>query len=348
MRTGVLLAAVLLAGCFESNPQPSPGGGGGGGFEHPEDDTGVGGGGMPGADTAPIGEVFDGAPDAWSAPADLGAADVPDVQDTLDVQDTNDVLTITDGTDAGTDSEVEDAAPEVVPWDCPAPLPPPACDPAGAVVTLSGNTQVFGPPYGHVKQGAITVLEFPGVTAITDDKGDFSIPFLPPCAAATLVIEAPGFTTTQTETFFTGQEGLEGIAIQVPAEDVFALLAGILGGIGGGDVCQLASTISVAGMTLENYIVPHGVPGATATVCPWPGPGHDPIYFEYISDALILPDPALTESSVDGGVIFKDLVPGTYTLHAHKEGTAFREVTITCLPGAFVNAGPPQGLHELD
>ncbi len=334
MRFAPVLVGLLLVGCLESNPQPSPSGKDSGGVQYPEEDTTIGGGRL--ADTAPSSEVNDGAPDAWNAPSDTGPTDA-----------TLDVLDVLDAFEVAETIEVAEVA-DVAAWDCPAPLPLPDCDPDGPLVTLSGNTQVFGPPYGHVKQAPITLLELPGLVAMTDDKGDFVIPDLPPCASATLVIESPGFATTQTETFFTGQAGLSGIAFQIPSAEVFDLLSGILGGIGGEDVCQLASTISVAEMSIENYLVPHGVPGATATVCPWPGPGHDPIYFEYISDALILPDPALTESSVDGGVIFKDLAPGVYTLRAHKEGTAFREVTITCLPGAFVNAGPPQGLHELD
>jgi hypothetical protein len=127
--------------------------------------------------------------------------------------------------------------------------------------------------------------------------------------------------------------------------DLVGLLEDILGEESDPAACHIATTVSVKEMSLENYLVPHGVPGATVTLCPHV---REPIYFAYISDALILPDPALTETSVDGGVVFLNVPPGDYVLRAQKAGTAFPAVRVRCDPGTFVNAAPPKGLHELD
>ncbi len=48
-----------------------------------------------------------------------------------------------------------------------------------------------------------------------------------------------------------------------------------------------------------------------------------PIYF----DAFVSPDPTLPATSVDGGVLFDNLAPGTYTLAASKAPFSYAPVT---------------------
>ncbi|MBI5478232.1 MAG: hypothetical protein HY906_05210 [Deltaproteobacteria bacterium] len=60
----------------------------------------------------------------------------------------------------------------------------------------------------------------------------------------------------------------------------------------------------------------------------------------------MLPDPYLTETTVDGGVLFVNVAPGTYRLDGHKEGSTFRPAWVWCRAGVFVNASPPHGIQE--
>jgi hypothetical protein len=87
----------------------------------------------------------------------------------------------------------------------------------------------------------------------------------------------------------------------------------------------------------------HGEAGATVTVEPALPPEHGPIYF----NAAVIPDPSLTETSEDGGVLFVDVPPGTYTLHAQKDGVIFEDTLMQCEAGVLVNASPPYGLQAL-
>lgn len=59
----------------------------------------------------------------------------------------------------------------------------------------------------------------------------------------------------------------------------------------------------------------------------------------------VLPTPGLAETSVDGGVVWTNVVPGEYVLTASKEGVEFEPVKIRCRAGVLVNAGPPRGLQ---
>jgi len=243
-----------------------------------------------------------------------------------------------------------DVAADLVPaWECAGvEVEYPPCDPDGPTVTVTGNVVIFGPPWGYVEYAPVTIVEMPGKVAMTDDYGDFEFTALPPCQDATFRVEQEGFVTTYTETFRTGTEPLDQVAFQAPTVELFELIATTIGGIPGPDKCNIGGTVSVKEMSLDNYLVPHGVDGTEVTLCPYPGEGHGPIYFEYITDALILPDISLTQSTVDGGYIFKGLEPGDYVLRAYKEEVEFRTVRVRCEAGRFINAAPPMGLHELD
>lgn len=63
---------------------------------------------------------------------------------------------------------------------------------------------------------------------------------------------------------------------------------------------------------------------------------------------MIFPDASLEATTVDGGVLFVNVTPGTYTLRAHKDGAVIREVEVGCRAGVLTNAAPPWGLQVLE
>jgi len=61
----------------------------------------------------------------------------------------------------------------------------------------------------------------------------------------------------------------------------------------------------------------------------------------------VIPDPSLTETSNDGGVIWTEVPHGSYTVKAHHPTKRFASFKATCKNGRIVNANPPQGLYQL-
>ena len=61
----------------------------------------------------------------------------------------------------------------------------------------------------------------------------------------------------------------------------------------------------------------------------------------------MIPDRSLTESSVDGGVLWLDVPAGVFRFSARSPSARFASFFATCKPGRLVNANPPQGLHQL-
>ena len=88
----------------------------------------------------------------------------------------------------------------------------------------------------------------------------------------------------------------------------------------------------------------HGEEGATVTIEPAIPVEQGPIYF----GSNVIPDPDLTETTDDGGVLFYNVPPGRYTLEANKKGVTFESVTMECRAGVLVNASPPYGLQALE
>ena len=84
----------------------------------------------------------------------------------------------------------------------------------------------------------------------------------------------------------------------------------------------------------------HGVAGATASTVP---ALPSPIYF----NESVIPDPSLTETSIDGGIIWTEVPSGNYTVTAQSPTTRFASFRATCRDGRIVNANPPWGLFEL-
>lgn len=217
---------------------------------------------------------------------------------------------------------------------------------AGRTTSVSGSAFNFGPTGGAVVGGEVTILELPDFVTHTDEGGGFALDGLPAGRDASFVLRAEGRPEIQTATFPLGVEPLDGVTFQSPDDTMVTLLSILVGAAPRADRCQLAATVTranpelVAGKT-------HGEPGATVTIDPPPAEADGPIYFNLVTWNVIWPDRRLAATSDDGGVLYVNVTPGTYRLRAHKEGVAFRDVTLTCRAGVVVNAAPPWGLQAL-
>ena len=102
----------------------------------------------------------------------------------------------------------------------------------GAAVVVSGDAFAFtlpGEDYGRIDGATISVLEQPSVSVTTDAEGHFELPELPPGSEATFVLQREGFPVAHTKTFTLPEAGPLGqVTFQVPDDELFALLAGVL------------------------------------------------------------------------------------------------------------------------
>src|SRR5213078_791283 len=78
----------------------------------------------------------------------------------------------------------------------------------------------------------------------------------------------------------------------------------------------LVTTVGKAWASMYSAQLPHGDPGAVVSISPAIGfpASLGPVYF----NADVAPDPTLTSTSVDGGVLFGNLADGSYTIGASK------------------------------
>lgn len=213
-------------------------------------------------------------------------------------------------------------------------------------VLVSGDAFAFtlpGSPYGLIDGATIRVLEAPEFMAVTDAMGHFELAGLPAGATATFTLEHPNHPPARTKTFTLPDGGaLEKVTFQIPDNALFAAMAAIVKIEIDPAACQMVSTVTRVGKSIYDAGA-HGEADATVTITPALPDGHGPIYF---GDDVI-PDPALTLTTTDGGVLFVNVPPGTYTLEAHKDGVNFEPTTMQCEAGVLVNASPPFGLQAL-
>lgn len=210
-----------------------------------------------------------------------------------------------------------------------------------ASVLVSGDAFAFGPGT-MIANAAIHVLELPELTTTSDAAGHFELE-LPAGVDATFVLDKAGYPRIYTKTFTLPDAGtLERVTFQVPDDATFAALATIVQIEPDPATCQLASTVTRVGKSLYDAGA-HGEAGATVTIEPALPSEHGPVYF----NASVIPQPSLTETSDDGGVLYTNVPPGTYVLRASKPGVEFVEVTIECDEGVLVNPSPPHGLQVL-
>jgi hypothetical protein len=124
------------------------------------------------------------------------------------------------------------------------------------------------------------------------------------------------------------------IAIQMPDELYLSvakgqLEAGLRQVIPGFTIQNLlVSTVGKSWASLYSFQLPHGDPGATVSMTPVPQNAYynlpsGPIYF----DETVTPNPFLAATTVDGGVLFDNLAPGTYSVTAAKAPYSYATAT---------------------
>lgn len=240
------------------------------------------------------------------------------------------------------------AAPSDPATDSPAETPDPTVDwvvGEGPLAPVEGRAFLFGPAGdASLEGGVVSVMEAPEWQVAVDAEGRFTFE-VPSGRPLSFVFEQEGFMPVQSGTIEVGTQGISQLGFQVPTlatADLMALAAELELDP---ERCQIATTVS------SEASPPYGgagvgEPGAVAQLEPEPGEdAAGPIYFDYISESFILPDPELTETTIDGGVLYGNVPLGEYRLRAEKEGVPFTEVKLRCRAGVLVNASPPHGIE---
>ncbi len=221
-------------------------------------------------------------------------------------------------------------------------------------VRISGTAYAFFDIDDRVPGAVVRVEEYPGISDPVAVDGSYEIE-VPDDANVTPYIEVPaGYRGIYLQTFHTAGEDLEHVNFQVVPSAIYAVLAALLGVPvdEGGQIeeCVIVSTFSIHeardATTFDpgfKDVYPHGLPGATATIDPVAGNTRGPIYF----NESIIPDPAETSSSVDGGVLWVEVPPGYYWMEPSHPTERLAPFLAHCEDGRLVNANPPWGFYEL-
>ncbi len=219
---------------------------------------------------------------------------------------------------------------------------------APAMVHLRGTAYEFNSVHTLLAGAIIRVAEFPQLRATVRADGTYDLA-VPDRARVTPYIQAAGHHTIYLQTFTTAGEDLANVNFQTPSTPIYGALVKLLGvsvdAHGDPVRCAIVSTFSTRNVRDLNYAGfiaygAHGVAGATASATP---ALPKPVYF----NADVIPDPAQTVSSKDGGVVWTGVPTGVYTITGHHPVSRFASFVATCRPGRVINANPPWGLHEL-
>lgn len=133
-----------------------------------------------------------------------------------------------------------------------------------------------------------------------------------------------------------GSKDIVDLAVQMPDElflyyskITFENTVSALTGISYNMSNIVVATIGKSWATIYDTRLPHGDPGAIASVKPsLSSPLQGPTYF----DETVTPNPTIKQTSADGGVMFNSLAAGTYTFSAAKAPYAYQEITFTIDP----------------
>lgn len=200
-----------------------------------------------------------------------------------------------------------------------------------------------------IKNAKITILENGQQVKLNDD-GQFGPILWPVGKPITMVIEKPGYRTTQSATMIVPKEGLStsfsNVSLQPLDLLAFALFTGAMGKQLDENKCHVATTITAYHKILGD--LPQGEKNATMILSP--ATEETAFYFGIFTDGPLknYPNPfihGLKQTSVDGGMVLANLTPRDepYTMTAYKPGVMFSQVQFICRKGMFINMSPPQG-----
>lgn len=221
-------------------------------------------------------------------------------------------------------------------------------DRSARTVHFRGTAYEFNNSDTRLAGATIRVAEFPNLRATVRRDGSYDL-VVPAHARITPYIVDAGYHTIYLQTFTTGGEDLANVNFQTPTQGIYQALAALLSvpldSDGNPSDCAIVSTFSTKNVRDLNFAGftaygAHGVAGATARGKP---ALPEPVYF----NASVIPDSSQKVSSVDGGVVWTRVPPGTFTITASHPSTRFASLVATCRKGRVVNASPPWGLHEL-
>jgi hypothetical protein len=169
------------------------------------------------------------------------------------------------------------------------------------------------------------------------------------------VYELAGYATTKSQVFEVGDSGITDLAVQFSTEAYYAAAKGQIeqqiGGLLGAPYTLtnvLVTTVGKSWASMYSPMLPHGDPGAVVAISPaiaFPT-SLGPVYF----NESVAPDPTLTSTSVDGGVLFGNLASGSYTITASKAPFTYSPLTFAIEDGiGLYVASPPhatQGTND--
>ena len=222
-------------------------------------------------------------------------------------------------------------------------------------VLISGTAYAFFDIDDRVPGAVVRIEEFPELSAPVQADGSYFIE-VPDNANVTPYIDTPdGYNDIHLQTFRTSGSNLEHVNFQVVPDLYYYGFAALLGvpldEQGRIEKCVIVSTFSIHeardATTFDpgfKDVYPHGLPGSTATITPLQGDTRGPIYFTFPG---ILPDPAQTASSEDGGVLWVEVPPGYYWLEPEHPSERLAPFLAHCENGRLINANPPWGFYEL-
>jgi hypothetical protein len=146
------------------------------------------------------------------------------------------------------------------------------------------------------------------------------------------VYELAGYATTKSQVFQIGDAGITDLAVQFPTAAYYAAAKGQIeqqiGALIGAPYTLanvLVTTVGKSWASMYNPELPHGDPGAVVSIdpaAPFPT-ALGPLYF----NADVSPDPTLSSTSVDGGVLFGNLSAGSYRVTASKAPFTYASLT---------------------
>lgn len=219
---------------------------------------------------------------------------------------------------------------------------------SSALRAMGGQARFFDVRMGMLQEvsgeGAEAfVLEDPTRHQTLPADGRFRFEGLPEGSEVTLAIRHPNFQPTLTATLTVGASDATDITFQVVTHTL-ANLAGLLLGVDPEDptLCEMATTVAAVTDHRWDLFAP-GEPGATVQVEPASDHGRKIIYF----DEHTVPNPRITETTTDGGVVLVGAPPGIYFWTATKAGRVFNRLKMKCVAGWLTNASPPWGLQAV-